>query len=156
MGMANTSESALRARASASWPPVSRRALGTLASHGSDRLNTPFRRTLVYLLARTRGGRNRWRILKLLHEAGPLNANQIASALHLHYTTVQHHLSKLLADDVIASNPRDDSYGALFFLTYQMERHAAFLDEILFALEPPEPAPSQAGFRPPQAGAVSQ
>lgn len=156
MGMSGASENALRPRTTAAWPTASRRTLGALASHGSDRLNTPFRRTLVYLLARTRGGRNRWRILKLLHESGPLNANQIAGALQLHYTTVQHHLAKLLADDVIASNPRDDSYGALFFLTYQMERHAEFLDEILFAFEPPEPAPSPAGFGQPQAGAVSQ
>jgi DNA-binding transcriptional ArsR family regulator len=156
MGMSNATESALRARTAAAWPNASRRTLGTLTSHGSDRLNTPFRRTLVYLLARTRGGRNRCRILKLLHETGPLNANQIASALHLHYTTVQHHLSKLLADDVVASNPRDDSYGALFFLTYQMERHAAFLDEVLFALEPPETAPSPVGVAPKSVGAVSQ
>jgi len=82
----------------------------------SDRSNTPFRRTLVYLLARSRGGHNRCRILKLLQDRGPLNANQIASALELHYTTVQHHLTKLARDDVVAASPRGESYGALFFL----------------------------------------
>src|SRR5207249_2672249 len=89
-----------------------------------ERLNTHFRRTLVYLLARSRGGHNRCRILKLLQEDGPLNANQIASALGLHYTTVQHHLAKLEHDDVIAASPRADSYGALFFLTALNEGRA--------------------------------
>jgi DNA-binding transcriptional ArsR family regulator len=103
--------------------------------HGIDRLNTPFRRTLVYLLARTRGGRNRCRILRLLREDGPLNANQIAGALGLHYTTVQHHLTRLVRDDIVAASPRDDSYGALFFLTYQMERNAEFLEEIFPILD---------------------
>src|SRR2546427_68988 len=107
------------------------RARSVSPSNRNERPNTPFRRTLVYLLARSRGGYNRCRILKLLQDQGPLNANQIASALELHYTTVQHHLSKLARDDVIAASPRGDSYGALFFLTYQMERNAEFLEELL-------------------------
>lgn len=154
--MSRPGESGLRTRQVAVWPTASRRSIATLASHGSERLNTPFRRNLVYLLARTRGGPNRCRILKLLRENGPLNANQIASGLNLHYTTVQHHLSKLLADDVVASNPRDDSYGALFFLTYQMERHAALLDEIHFEQEPPDSRPSPEGLAPESEEAVSQ
>lgn len=137
------------------WSGASRDPARPAISHGSDRLNTPFRRTLVYLLARTRGGRNRCRILRLLHQDGPLNANQIAGALGLHYTTVKHHLDKLIEDDVLASNPRDDSYGAMFFLTYQMERNATFLDEIFPALEEPDGAPPRPGFAPKKAGAVS-
>jgi len=90
---------------------------------------------LVYLLARTRGGQNRCRILRLLQREGPLNANQIAGLLVLHSTTVQHHLTRLVRDDVVAASPRDDSYGALFFLTYQMEKNAEFLDEILPGFE---------------------
>ena len=153
MGMQRPSENSLSARAPTVWPSATPAPLGLAGSHGSDRLNTPFRRTLVRLLARTRGGRNRCRILKLLYENGPLNANQIAGALSLHYTTVKHHLEKLVEDDVLASNPRDDSYGATFFLTYQMERNATFLDEILPALE----ARAEGnGSAVPNRGAVSQ
>jgi DNA-binding transcriptional ArsR family regulator len=154
MGMQRPSE--IPSRASSVWPSARRNAAGPAASHGSDRLNTPFRRTLVYLLARTRGGRNRCRILRLLHDNGPLNANQIASSLGLHYTTVKHHLEKLAEDDVIASNPRDDTYGAMFFLTYQMERNATFLDEIFPAPEEPDEVPPRRGFAPKNTGAVSQ
>jgi DNA-binding transcriptional ArsR family regulator len=144
MGMQSPSET-LPARPTV-WPG----AVGPAVSHGSERLNTPFRRTLVRLLARTRGGRNRCRILKLLHETGPLNANQIAGALGLHYTTIKHHLEKLIKDDLLAANPRDDSYGATFFLTYQMERNATFIDEILPAFEEAaasQPRPSLASQR---------
>jgi DNA-binding transcriptional ArsR family regulator len=156
MGMQSPGESPMPARASTVWPSASRRAVGPTISHGNDRLNTPFRRTLLRLLARTRGGRNRCRILKLLHETGPQNANQIASALGLHYTTVKHHLEKLVEDDILASNPRDDSYGAMFFLTYQMERNATFLDEILPTLEASDEARPLAGLAAKNRGAVTQ
>lgn len=135
MEMSGSSEGVVLASPVGRWPGAPQRPIEPRKFHGTERLNTPFRRTLVYLLARTRGGRNRCRILKLLNEDGPLNANQIAGALELHYTTVQHHLTRLVRDDVIAASPRDDSYGALFFLTYQMERNAEFLEEIFPGLD---------------------
>jgi DNA-binding transcriptional ArsR family regulator len=107
-------------------------------ARATERLNTPFRRTLVFLLARSRGGENRCRILRLLLDQGPLNANQIAGSLGLHYTTVKHHLDKLLAKEVVAMTPRSDSYGALYFLTYQMERNLVFFEEILPIYEKPQ------------------
>jgi len=133
--MSGTSEAAIVRRTSAVWSSAPRNPSASTRRAGSERLNTPFRRTLVYLLARTRGGQNRCRILRLLQREGPLNANQIAGLLGLHYTTVQHHLTRLVRDDVVAASPRDDSYGALFFLTYQMEKNAEFLDEILPGFE---------------------
>src|SRR5437773_1535265 len=128
--MSGSTERVLIAPTSSAWPIPAHVDVRSTTSRTSDRSNTPFRRTLVYLLARSRGGHNRCRILKLLQDRGPLNANQIASALELHYTTVQHHLTKLARDDVVAASPRGESYGALFFLTYQMERNAEFLDRI--------------------------
>jgi DNA-binding transcriptional ArsR family regulator len=154
MGMPRQGENALPARASTVWPSGS--SIGPAVSHGGERLNTPFRRTLLRLLARTRGGHNRCRILKLLHTTGPQNANQIASALGLHYTTVKHHLEKLVKDDILASNPRDDSYGATFFLTYQMERNATFLDEILPALEASDEDRPLPGLASKNRGAMTQ
>ena len=109
----------------------------------------------MYLLARSRGGHNRCRILKLLQDRGPLNANQIASALELHYTTVQHHLTKLARDDVVAASPRGESYGALFFLTYQMERNTEFLDEVFPGYERPEDKAGRASSTPANLGIVS-
>src|SRR5207247_2179798 len=98
--MSGSTERVLIAPTSSAWPIPAHVDVRSTTSRTSDRSNTPFRRTLVYLLARSRGGHNRCRILKLLQDRGPLNANQIASALELHYTTVQHHLTKLARDDV--------------------------------------------------------
>jgi DNA-binding transcriptional ArsR family regulator len=137
--MSGASEVRAVERAAPTWSTESRVAPLSVPYRGSERLNTSFRRTLVYLLARTRGGQNRCRILKLLRDDGPLNPNQIAGALGLHYTTVQHHLTRLVRDSVVAASPNDESYGALFFLTYQMERNAEFLDELLPGLDRRDP-----------------
>jgi DNA-binding transcriptional ArsR family regulator len=58
--------------------------------------------------------------------------------LGLHYTTVKHHLDKLLGKEVVAMTPRGDSYGALYFLTYQRERNLVFFEEILPIYEKPQ------------------
>jgi DNA-binding transcriptional ArsR family regulator len=136
--MKSGSEQLILARPTRAWPAPVRVEVDSKNERAAERLNTPFRRTLVFLLARSRGGENRCRILRLLLEQGPLNANQIASSLGLHYTTVKHHLDKLLAKDVVSMTPRGDSYGALFFLTYQMERNLEFFEEILPIYEKPQ------------------
>jgi hypothetical protein len=76
--------------------------------------------------------------------------------LELHYTTVQHHLSKLARDDVVAPSPRGDSYGALFFLTYQMERNTEFLEEILPGYDQPEDKAGRASSTPANLRIASQ
>src|SRR6266513_2377410 len=154
--MSGSTERVLIAPPSGAWPIPAHADVRSTTSRASDRSNTHFRRTLVYLLARSRGGHNRCRILKLLQEDGPLNANQIASALGLHYTTVQHHLAKLQRDDVIATSPRGDTYGALFFLTYQMERNAEFLGEILPGFDWPAGAARRPSATPSSLRVVSQ
>lgn len=85
-----------------------------------------------------------------------MNANQIAGALQLHYTTVQHHLKRMVRDDIVAASPRGDSYGALFFLTYQMERNAEFLEEIFPILDLPDETVRPTVRVPASLGAVSQ
>ena len=149
-------ERVIIARSEKLWPTPTRIDVRSTTSGAGDRPNTPFRRTLVYLLARSRGGHNRCRILKLLQDRGPLNANQIAGALELHYTTVQHHLTKLARDDVVAASPRGDSYGALFFLTYQMERNTEFLEEILPGTDRPQEKAGRANGTPANLSIVSQ
>jgi DNA-binding transcriptional ArsR family regulator len=154
--MSGASERVIVEAPSRVWPIQPRIEVRPPTVRASERPNTPFRRTLVYLLARSRGGYNRCRILKLLQVEGPLNANQIAGALKLHYTTVQHHLTRLVRDDVIAASPRGDSYGALFFLTYQMERNSEFLEEILPGYDRPEGPAARANSTPANLTIISQ
>lgn len=75
-------------------------------------------RLLWWLLAGTRGGINRARIIMSLNEK-PDNANQLAETLRLDYKTVRHHLDILLKHGVIVT--QGDGYGRMFFLSSEME-----------------------------------
>ena len=86
-------------------------------------------RLIWFLLAGTRGGPNRTRILAALRER-PRNANQIAEVLGLNYRTVLHHLG-MLAEHGLITTPAKDAYGAVYFLSGQMERHVELLERIL-------------------------
>jgi DNA-binding transcriptional ArsR family regulator len=66
---------------------------------------------LWYLLAGTRGGPNRIRMLRAL-ENHPQNANQLADGLNLDYTTVRYHL-ELLLDHGLVDNS-GDKYGSIY------------------------------------------
>lgn len=80
------------------------------------------KKALWYLLAGTRGGKNRARIIYALDER-PLNANQLAEELDVEYNTIRHHLAILLDHNVIEEG--DQQYGKLYFLTDQFEDHRA-------------------------------
>lgn len=70
---------------------------------------------LWYLLAGTRGGETRARILHLLMHK-PSNANRIAQELSLDYKTVRHHLNVLRKNSVITSVNKG-GYGETYFLS---------------------------------------
>ncbi|PSQ05765.1 ArsR family transcriptional regulator [Halobacteriales archaeon QS_4_69_31] len=89
-------------------------------------------KALWYLLAGTRGGENRARIIRLVDER-PRNANRLAEELDVDYNTVRHHLDVLLDHDVVESG--GDDYGALYFLTDQFEHHRDTFEEITDELE---------------------
>ena len=76
------------------------------------------KRVLWWLIAGSKGGENRARIIQLLHER-PYNANQITLSLHLDYKTIRHHLDVMKKHQVIRST--DEGYGSMYFLTEQME-----------------------------------
>ena len=59
----------------------------------------PMKKILWWLIAGTKGGINRARILSLLNER-PYNAHQLAEKLDLDYKTVRHHI-KVLEDNNI-------------------------------------------------------
>ena len=77
-------------------------------------------KVLWYLIAGTRGGENRAKIIRTLNER-PRNANQLAEVLNVEYNTVRHHLDLLVEHDVIEEG--DQTYGKLYFLTDQFEQY---------------------------------
>jgi len=75
---------------------------------------------LWQVLAGTRGGPNRARLLRAVEER-PRNANQLAEALDLDYKTVRHHLGVLEENDVVESSDYD--YGAVYLPTDRARQH---------------------------------
>lgn len=78
------------------------------------------KRMLWYLIAGTRGGVNRAKIINYLHER-PFNANQLSKLLDVDYKTITHHLKVLVDNQIIISGK--EKYGALYFLTNKMEEN---------------------------------
>ncbi len=82
---------------------------------------------LWYLLAGTRGGENRARIIHSLDEK-PRNANRLSESLDLDYKTVRHHIDMLQDYDIVESGGND--YGEMYFLTTRFEDHRESFEEI--------------------------
>ena len=76
---------------------------------------------LWYLVAGTRGGVNRARILHTLH-GGPRNANDLAGALGLDYKTVRHHLDVLRQNDCVMLVDHQ-AYGSRYALSPRLQVH---------------------------------
>jgi DNA-binding transcriptional ArsR family regulator len=106
-------------------------------SQSGDRryLDPRFKRILWYLIASTRGGINRARILEMLGSS-PANAKQIATELRIDYKTVVHHL-KVLSENGLIITDAQDKYGAAYFLTPLMENNYASFQEILQKIRGP-------------------
>ena len=85
------------------------------------------RQVLWWLIGGSRGGRNRLRIVRTLHER-PMNTNQLSEALDLNYKTVQHHLELLEESDVVTTE--GDNYGKMYFLTDRMTQNLDILEEV--------------------------
>ena len=77
-------------------------------------------KVLWYLIAGTRGGPNRARILREL-ATRPRNAHQLADTLDLEYNTVRYHIDMLLDHGVVEAGEQD--YGKPYFLTDQFQAH---------------------------------
>jgi DNA-binding transcriptional ArsR family regulator len=78
-------------------------------------------RRLWYLIAATRGGINRGRILRILHER-PYNANDLATQLTLDYKTVRHHLD-VLHENGFVMTLGQEGYGTLYSLSPRLQVH---------------------------------
>ena len=85
--------------------------------------------SLWNLLAGTRGGLTRIRIIKLLRNR-PYNTNQLKDELGLDYKTIQHHI-KFLMDSNIITCGDEKRYGSMYFLSPLLEKNISLFDEIL-------------------------
>lgn len=95
--------------------------------HANRRMSASMRQLLWWLIGGSRGGKNRLRIIRTLHDR-PMNTNQLANDLDLNYRTVQHHLEMLVENGVLTT--AGEEYGQMFFLSDQMEQNLDLLEEI--------------------------
>ena len=98
-------------------------------------MSAPLRQLLWYLIAGTRGGPNRARIIEALRTQ-PGNASQLGKALGLDYRTIRHHLD-LLQRNGLLTRPAGDAYAAPYFLSPYLEGNYAVFEEIRRKLRPP-------------------
>ncbi|HTY51633.1 MAG TPA: winged helix-turn-helix domain-containing protein [Methanomicrobiales archaeon] len=83
------------------------------------------KQVLWWLIAGSRGGVNRARIILALH-GRPYNANQLTQRCNLDYKTVRHHLDVLKKHQLVSS--MGEEYGSMYFLSEEMRsRYDEFL-----------------------------
>lgn len=85
-------------------------------------------RVLWYVLAGTRGGITRIKILKLLKRR-PYNINQLSEELKMDYKTVQHHIKILEDNRIIVSEEK--KYGTMYFPSQVFEQSSEVFEEII-------------------------
>jgi DNA-binding transcriptional ArsR family regulator len=90
---------------------------------------------LWYLLAGTRGGLNRLRLVRLLR-ANPLNAHQVSELLSIDYRTARHHL-RILERNGLVVRLSNAPYGTPYFLSGRLEAAWETVEEIAGRLDRP-------------------
>jgi len=90
------------------------------------------KRLLWFVFAGSKGGLNRIRLISTIRKT-PLNANQLAKELGLDYKAIQHHLSVLGKNNLIAKV--GDKYGVTYFISTFLEVNMETFDEIVMKLE---------------------
>ena len=88
----------------------------------------PFKYLLGWLIAGTRGGVTRAKIIEVLRET-PQNANQLATQLKMDYRTIRHHLAVLEKNKIVITV--GEGYGITYFLSMAMEENYGVFEEIL-------------------------
>jgi DNA-binding transcriptional ArsR family regulator len=105
-----------------------------IALRGATKMSAntrPLKYLLGWLIAGTRGGPTRAKIIVILKEK-PQNANQLATALGMDYRTIRHHLNVLQKNKIITSV--GEGYGMTYFLSQKMEENYAVFEEIMKGL----------------------
>ncbi len=88
----------------------------------------PLKYLLGWLIAGTRGGATRAKIIQILKDT-PQNANQMATQLKMDYRTIRHHLDVLEKNKLITTV--GEGYGVTYFLSTTMEENYSLFEEIL-------------------------
>jgi len=88
----------------------------------------PLKYLLGWLIAGTRGGITRAKIIETLQEQ-PQNANQLATSIEMDYRTIRHHLKLLEKNRLITS--AGDGYGNTYFLSTDLEENYCLFEEIV-------------------------
>ncbi len=88
----------------------------------------PLKYILGWLIAGTRGGATRVRIIESLRDT-PQNANQLANQLGLDYRTIRHHIDVLEKNRLITS--AGEGYGKTYFLSSLLEENYSQFEEIV-------------------------
>jgi DNA-binding transcriptional ArsR family regulator len=88
----------------------------------------PLKYLLGWLIAGTRGGPTRAKIIGILKEK-PQNANQLANQLDMDYRTMRHHIEVLEKNRIITS--AGEGYGKTYFLSQVMEENYFLFEEIV-------------------------
>ncbi len=91
-------------------------------------MSAALKQLLWYLIAGTRGGANRARIIETLH-GRPYNAHQLGEVLGLDYRTIRHHLNLLVRNGLL-TRPAGDAYAAPYFLSSILEANYATFEEV--------------------------
>jgi DNA-binding transcriptional ArsR family regulator len=99
-------------------------------------VSVALRRLLWFLIAGTRGGPNRARIIEALR-ARPSNAHQLAEGLGLDYRTIRHHLD-LLERNGLLTRPAGNAYASPYFLSEYLEGNYPIFEEIRKTMPKPE------------------
>ncbi|MCH9657591.1 winged helix-turn-helix domain-containing protein [archaeon] len=102
----------------------------TGGSVGENNVNADpkFRMILWSIIAGTRGGINRARILNLIKDT-PMNANKIATVLNLDHKTVIHHVKILAKNNLVIKAEKE--YAAEYKLTRIIKENQEALREIM-------------------------
>jgi DNA-binding transcriptional ArsR family regulator len=88
----------------------------------------PLKYLLGWLIAGSRGGVTRAKIIKSLRDT-PQNANQLANSLEMDYRTIRHHLKLLEKNRIITSS--GEGYANTYFLSKDLEENYGLFEEIL-------------------------
>ena len=83
---------------------------------------------LGWLIAGTRGGPTRAKIIEILKET-PQNANQLANQLEMDYRTIRHHLKVLEKNRIVTT--AGEGYGTTYFLSPALEENYGIFEEIV-------------------------
>ena len=113
-----------------SFPKIISRDLFSFSgnNNGQSRPDSRFKMILWSIIAGTRGGINRAKILNLIKDT-PMNANKIATVLNLDHKTIAHHVKILSKNDLIVKAEKD--YAAEYQLTQIMKDNQSVLEEII-------------------------